>query len=81
MNASYLGPTSTQFMDAHRRCCKEIQRLSSENGRLRDELARARARHEDLTHTAEIWIRLYEAHLSRGRSSGPASTHLDAAGS
>ncbi|HTM24387.1 MAG TPA: hypothetical protein VL225_04285 [Vicinamibacterales bacterium] len=51
--------------DEHRSCYREILRLSSENCRLLEELARVRARHEDLIRSAEIWIRLYEAHLAR----------------
>lgn len=34
-----------------------------ENGRLAVELERLRGLHDDLRGSAEIWIRLYEAHL------------------
>jgi hypothetical protein len=49
--------------EAHRSCCREILRLTSENGRLTEELARAQARQEDLARSAEIWINLYETCL------------------
>lgn len=51
--------------DPHRSCYREILRLSSQNARLSEELARARSRHQDLIQSAEIWIRLYEAQLAR----------------
>jgi hypothetical protein len=58
--------TARSFGD-HRACCREILRLNNENARLADELARLRARNEDLTTSAYIWIRLYEALLARAR--------------
>jgi hypothetical protein len=48
----------------HHSCCREILRLNSENARLSAELDRIRAQHEDLTKSAEIWIRLYETYLA-----------------
>jgi hypothetical protein len=48
---------------AHRSCCREILRLTGENARLTEELARAQARQEDLARSAEIWINLYETCL------------------
>ena len=51
----------------HRACCREILRLTNENARIADELARARDNCEDLTKSAELWIRLYEAQLARNR--------------
>ena len=42
-------------------------RLTNENARLANELTRARAVNEDLTRSAWIWIRLYEAQLARAR--------------
>jgi hypothetical protein len=44
----------------HHSCCREILRMAEENARLRDELAEVRGQFEDLTKSAEIWIRLYE---------------------
>ncbi|SRR6266567_7018371 len=58
--------TMRSFGD-HRACCREILRLNNENARLADELARLRACNEDLTTSAYIWIRLYEALLARAR--------------
>jgi hypothetical protein len=70
MNATHLGTRSFRGVHEHLRCCQEIHTLTIENRRLRDELARARARQDDLTQSAEIWIRLYEAHLARARQQG-----------
>ena len=46
----------------HHSCCREILRMAEENARLRDELAEVRGQFEDLTKSAEIWIRLYETY-------------------
>jgi hypothetical protein len=46
----------------HHSCCREILRMAEENARLRDELAEVRTQFEDLTKSAEIWIRLYETY-------------------
>jgi len=46
----------------HHSCCREILRMAEENARLRDELADIRGQFEDLTKSAEIWIRLYETY-------------------
>ena len=48
----------------HHSCCREILKLNQENARLAGELARLRDEHEDLTRSAEIWIRLYETYLA-----------------
>lgn len=48
----------------HHSCCREILRMAEENARLRDELAEVRGQFEDLTKSAEIWIRLYETYAS-----------------
>jgi hypothetical protein len=77
MNASYTStdaafatPRVPQSQTAplpavglHHSCCREILRLNSENARLHDELERVRAENEDLTKSAELWIRLYETQL------------------
>jgi hypothetical protein len=54
-------------LEEHRACRREIQRLTVENVRLASELAQLRALNDDLRGSAEIWIRLYEAQLSRTR--------------
>lgn len=54
----------------HHSCCREILRLNNENARLADELAAIRAQHEDLTRSAEIWIRLYETRLALATKEG-----------
>ena len=54
-------------LEEHRACRHEIQRLNMENGRLANELESLRALNNDLRGSAEIWIRLYEAQLSRTR--------------
>ena len=54
-------------LEEHRACRREIQRLNMENGRLARELEQLRALSDDLRGSAEIWIRLYEAQLSRTR--------------
>lgn len=51
----------------HRACRREIQRLSLENIRLAKELERLYGVIDDLRGSAEIWIHLYEAQLSRTR--------------
>lgn len=56
----------------HHSCCREILRLNTENARLHDELERIRAQHEDLTKSAEIWIRLYETYLALANKPGAA---------
>lgn len=76
MNATYREPVTSRLLEDHGACRKEIQRLTSENGRLRQELATARMRQEDLANSAEIWIRLYEAHLARARNRGMSCTTL-----
>ena len=48
----------------HHSCCREILKLNQENARLADELAKLRDDHEDLTQSAEIWIRLYKAYYA-----------------
>jgi hypothetical protein len=80
MNASYLllkdvasvtpnrqtmpGSMTGAPVGVHPSCCREIMRLHSENARLTDELERIRGEHEDLTRSAEIWIRLYETYFN-----------------
>jgi hypothetical protein len=59
-------------LEEHRACRSEIQRLALENARLAAELSRARARNEDLTKSAEVWIRLYERHVARAAAAGNA---------
>ena len=54
-------------LEEHRACRREIQRLTIENGQLATELEHLRALNNDLRGSAEIWIRLYEAQLSRTR--------------
>jgi predicted RNase H-like nuclease (RuvC/YqgF family) len=66
-----------QALEEHRACRREIQRLNMENWRLASELEQLRALNNDLKGSAEIWIRLYEAQLSRtrrleGRAAGAA---------
>jgi hypothetical protein len=61
------GTVMPRSLGTHRACCREILRLTRENARLADELARARATHEDLNKSTDIWIRLYEALLARAR--------------
>jgi hypothetical protein len=56
-----------QALEEHRACRREIQRLNMENGRLARELEQLRGLNDDLRGSAEIWIRLYEAQLSRSR--------------
>ncbi|HEY2433391.1 MAG TPA: hypothetical protein VGI12_12020 [Vicinamibacterales bacterium] len=51
----------------HHSCCREILRLNGENARLSDELTRMRARYDDLTKSAEMWIHLYETSLAQLR--------------
>ena len=63
------GAAMPPSFGTHRACCSEILRLTRENARLADELARARATHEDLSKSTDIWIRLYEALLARARRS------------
>ena len=73
MNALYLlgdavvgipnrskATSAPPLVGLHHSCCREILRMAEENARLRDELAEARTQFEDLTKSAEIWIRLYE---------------------
>jgi hypothetical protein len=68
------GAAMPKSLGTHRACCREILRLTRENARLADELARARATQEDLSKSTDIWIRLYEALLARARrSQTPAS--------
>ena len=75
---SNFSPAALPAVGLHHSCCREILRLNNENARLADELAEMRARHEDLTRSAEIWIRLYETHLAlatkEGASGRPAAT-------
>ena len=87
MNASYLssGPRSpiSAIQNAHaaplpvagihHSCCREILRLNHENARLHRELERMRAQHEDLTRSAELWIRLYERQLQLASARTAAS--------
>jgi len=54
-------------LEEHRACRREIQRLILENGQLASELEQLRVLNNDLRGSAEIWIRLYEAQLSRTR--------------
>lgn len=61
---SSFAPAALPAVGLHHSCCREILRLNDENARLADELAKIRAQHEDLTRSAEIWIRLYETHLA-----------------
>jgi hypothetical protein len=61
------GAATTQSLLDHQACCREILRLTRENARLTDELARASATNEDLARSTAIWIRLYEAQLARAR--------------
>jgi predicted RNase H-like nuclease (RuvC/YqgF family) len=62
---SGTGAAMQRALEEHRACRREIQRLNMENGRLASELEQARALNDDLRGSAEIWIRLYEAQLSR----------------
>jgi hypothetical protein len=57
--------TAPRSGDVFRSCAREILQLTAENARLTEELARARVRNQDLTQSAELWIRLYEAQLAR----------------
>jgi hypothetical protein len=59
-----LGAAALPAVGLHHSCCREILRLNAENNRLHDELTRIRAQHDDLTKSAEIWIRLYETYLA-----------------
>ena len=64
-------------LEEHRACRREIQRLTLENARLAGELDQLRGLNDDLRGSAEIWIHLYEAQLSRkaqtaGSVHGPA---------
>ena len=54
-------------LEEHRACRREIQRLNMENARLVGELEQTRLLNDDLRGSAEIWIKLYEAQLSRTR--------------
>lgn len=63
----------------HHSCCREILRLNNENARLAGELAEIRAQHEDLTRSAEIWIKLYETYLALANKEG-APGHPPVAG-
>lgn len=56
--------TASQSRDMSR-LRDENERLRDENVRLRDENERLRRRSGDLTSSAELWIRLYEAALER----------------
>lgn len=58
------GAAPPRVVGIHHSCCREILRLKSENDRLHKELERIRASHDDLTRSAEIWIRLYETYLN-----------------
>lgn len=64
---SGTGAAMRRALEEHRACRREIQRLNMENGRLAQELEQLRALNHDLRGSAEIWIRLYEAQLSRTR--------------
>ncbi len=64
---SGAGAAMQRALEEHRACRREIQRLNMENGRLALELEQLRALNDDLRGSAEIWIRLYEAQLSRTR--------------
>ena len=57
------GAAMQRALEENRACRREIQRLTMENARLAVELERLRGLHDDLRGSAEIWIRLYEAHL------------------
>jgi hypothetical protein len=89
MNATYFvedaaaaPPTFSAPPDAaplrvvgiHHSCCREILRLKSENHRLHTELERIQASHDDLTKSAEIWIRLYETYLDLATRRAGAAT-------
>jgi len=52
-------------LEEHRACRREIQRLTLDNAKLAGELERLRGINDDLRGSAEIWIHLYEAQLSR----------------
>lgn len=71
---SSFTPSALPSVGLHHSCCREILRLNNENARLADELAKIRAQHEDLTRSAEIWIRLYETYLALATKEG-ASGH------
>ena len=59
----------------HHSCCREILRMAEENARLRDEI---RAQFEDLTKSAEIWIRLYETYSTLAtRRAAELAGHTD----
>lgn len=63
-------PRPSVQSDEHTACRREIQRLLIENAQLAGDLADARARYEDLKHSAEMWAELYERQLGRkGQSS------------
>jgi hypothetical protein len=64
---SGAGAAMQRALEEHRACRREIQRLNMENWRLASELEQLRALNNDLKGSAEIWIRLYEAQLSRTR--------------
>jgi hypothetical protein len=51
-----------------------VLQLTRENMRLAEENARLRAENEDLAASAEIWIRLYEAALSRTKQAAVGMT-------
>lgn len=63
--AAFSTTTVSRLGEQHRACGREILRLNSENADLRDELAIERARYEDLSQSAAMWIRLYELQLAR----------------
>jgi hypothetical protein len=72
-SSNAVRATALRPEDTHQSCRREILRLTTENARLSDELARIRARHEDLTRSAEIWINLYETYVALAKRSAARS--------
>ena len=60
-----VGAVTPRTFGDHRACCREILRLTRENARLADQLEQTRESNDDLTKSAHMWIRLYEAQLAR----------------
>ena len=63
MNAPQTLDKPARPADEHTGCRREIQRLLVENARLSADLSTTRRRYDDLKHSAEIWISLYERQL------------------
>ena len=65
---SAFGTANPRLGEQHRACGREILRLNSENAALRQELAAQRMVNEDLSQSAVMWIRLYEAQLAQAKA-------------